>query len=157
MQAIEIATKLVAKKISSSTDIFLVDKYFNEMCFWAKESARELFYKSQSRKNLVNKIDDVGLFVDNYMNKVRYKMLQNAKNGKNSLFTKLCSSEKTMKWLIQRWINVFINITTNNNYKDYIDINMIGHEFNDESIGFIEDTLLKIIKEEDEEMDGKKR
>ena len=60
------------------------------------------------------------------------KMYKKALITKNKLFSNLCSSQKTVSWLIDRWINVFINLTTNRNYRDYIDISKIKIAFNDE-------------------------
>jgi hypothetical protein len=59
-------------------------------------------------------------------------MYEKAIKSQNKLFTNLCSSQKTVAWIIDRWINTFINLTSNPAYKEYIDISKIKIAFNDE-------------------------
>jgi len=148
MQALEIASVYFIKKIVNPEDIFLIDVIFENSCFWSRESCRELFQKNPNRQDLVRKIDDVGSEVDRYMYDKRFKMLKNAKQGKNSLSNALINSESTIKWFIERWINIFMNISTNSKYKAYIDVGSIGLELN-ENISYPEDALVLMIKEEE--------
>ncbi|WP_151900461.1 hypothetical protein [Sulfurimonas hydrogeniphila] len=148
MQALEIASVYFIKKIVNPEDIFLIDVIFENACFWSRESCRELFQKNPNRQDLVRKIDDVGSEVDRYMYDKRFKMLKNAKKGKNSLSNALVNSESTIKWFIERWINIFMNISTNSKYKAYIDVGSIGLELN-ENISYSEDALVLMIKEEE--------
>ncbi|QOP45551.1 hypothetical protein [Sulfurimonas paralvinellae] len=148
MKAIDIATEYCSKNIRYSEDIFLIDEIFEDACFWARESCREMFQTNSMRIDLVRKIDDVGAEVDRYMHGKRFKMLKNAKQGKNSLCLALISKKATIKWFVQRWINIFMNITTNPKYKTYIDIGSIGLIL-DENFSHDEDALALILKEEE--------
>jgi len=148
MQALEIASVYFIKKIVNPEDIFLIDVIFENACFWSRESCRELFQKNPNRQDLVRKIDDVGSEVDRYMYDKRFKMLKNAKKGKNSLSNALVNSESTIKWFTERWINIFMNISTNSKYKAYIDVGSIGLELS-ENISYSEDALVLMIKEEE--------
>jgi len=151
VKAIDIATEYYSKKIRCSEDIFLIDKNFEDTCFWARESCREMFQTNSIRIDLARKIDDVGAEVDRYMHGKRFKMLKNAKQGKNSLCLALISKKATIKWFIQRWINIFMNIVTNPKYKAYVNVGSIGLEL-DENICHNKDTLALILKEEEESM-----
>lgn len=149
MKAIDIATEYYSKNIRCSKDIFLEDKIFETACFWARESCREMFATNSLRFDLVWKIDDIGIEVDRYMYKKRFKMLENARLHKNSLCKSLNHPKKAIKWFIQRWINIFMNIATNPKYKAYIDVGSICLEI-DENISHNEDALALILKEEEE-------
>ena len=151
MNALDIAIEYYSKNIRCSEDIFLIDKIFEDACFWARESCREMFQTNSMRADLVRKIDDAGAEVDRYMHDKRFKMLKNAKQGKNSLCLALISKKATIKWFVQRWINIFMNITTNPKYKTYIDIGSIGLIL-DENFSHDEDALALILKEEEESM-----
>ena len=69
------------------------------------------------------------------------KMYEKAIKSQNKLFQNLYSNEKTISWIIDRWINTFLNLTTNSNYRDYIDIKNLKVEFIDENYGFNDDKL----------------
>lgn len=147
MQSNEIAKQFLAPKINNPVSIFTDSKLFEDVLFWARESARELFSTQVTKLDLVRKIDDVGMIVDEIMTKTSHKMLDRGKRGKNSLFTRLCSSEKTIEWLIQRWANVFVNIATNKNYKDHIDAGTLGKYLN-ENIGIEQDFDFELMLED---------
>ena len=68
-------------------------------------------------------------------------MYEKAIKSQNKLFQNLYSNEKTISWIIDRWINTFLNLTTNSNYRDYIDIKNLKVEFIDENYGFNDDKL----------------
>ncbi|MDD2790637.1 MAG: hypothetical protein PHU40_08235 [Sulfurimonas sp.] len=74
----------------------------------------------------------VAPIVDEYLTNRATKMYEKAIKSQNKLFSKLCSSQKTVAWIIDRWINTFVNLTSNPAYKDYIDISKIKIAFNDE-------------------------
>jgi hypothetical protein len=147
MQSIEIAKQLLAPKINNPISVFTDSKLFEDVLFWARESARELFSTQVTKLDLVRKIDDLGMVVDEIMTKTSHKMLDRGKRGKNSLFTRLCSSEKTIEWLIQRWANVFVNIATNKNYKDHIDACALGKYLSD-NIGIEQDLDFELMIED---------
>ena len=151
VKAIDIATEYCSKNIRCSEDIFLIDEIFEDACFWARESCREMFQTNSMRIDLTRKIDDIGAEVDRYMYCKRFKMLKNAKQGKNSLITALSSQKATLRWFVQRWINIFMNIVTNPKYKAYVDVGSIGLGL-DENISHNEDALALILKEEEESM-----
>ncbi|WP_133243880.1 hypothetical protein [Aliarcobacter skirrowii] len=78
---------------------------------------------------MVHYIDDVGSIVDEYLTNRATKMYVKAFKSRNKLFENLYSSEKTISWLIDRWINTFVNITSNEKYKDFVDITKIKMNF----------------------------
>ncbi len=156
MQADEIFIPLITKKITDPPQIFTKIEIFEDLLFWCKECNRERLAKHKSQKNLSFKIDDIGSEVDAYLKKVRLKMLKNGQNGKNSLFKRLCSTEATIRWLVERWGNVFLNIATNPSYKAYINAGNIGYELHD-NIGHHQDALSILIKEEEEQEREQKR
>ena len=80
---------------------------------------------------LLDHIDDVASIVDEYLISRTSKMYNKALISQNKLFRNLCSSEKTVAWIIDRWINTFINLTSNRAYKEYIDILKIKIIWND--------------------------
>ena len=81
---------------------------------------------------LASYVDDVASIVDEYLTNRAIKMYEKAIKSQNKLFSNLCSSKKTVAWIIDRWINTFINLTSNPAYKEYIDISKIKIAFNDE-------------------------
>lgn len=111
------------------------------MLFWARESAREYFSSEVNKLFLVSYIDDVAPIVDEYIINKSNKMYEKAIKSQNKLFQNLYSNEKTISWIIDRWINTFLNLTTNSNYRDYIDIKNLKVEFIDENYGFNDDKL----------------
>ncbi|NOQ32117.1 MAG: hypothetical protein GQ570_13455 [Helicobacteraceae bacterium] len=148
MKSIEILIKYKAPKIIDAEKIFTNLKLFQEILFWARESFRELLVTNPKRYNLISKVDDIAGEIDSYMNAVRLKMLTNGKAGKNSLYFKLDNVELTLKWLISRWANVFMNIATNPKYKSFIDVSLLGYELNDKA-SHTKDALSIIINEEE--------
>ena len=157
MQTDEIFIPLIAKKIKSPPQIFTSIEIFNQLLYISRECNRERLAKHKTQKNLSFKIDDIGSEVDNYLKKVRLKMLKNGQNGKNSLFKRLCNTEATIKWLVARWGNVFVNLATNSKYKAFVDAGNIGYELHD-NIGHYEDALSILVREEEEkEFDEKKK
>lgn len=156
MRTDHIIIPLIEKKIIDPLQIFINENIFDELLFWCRESNRERLLKHSTQQGLANKIDDVGIEVDKYLKKVRLKMLNNGQKGKNSLFYKLKSTSLTFKWLIQRWGNVFINISTNKNYKSFIDTQSIFYEL-DDNFGHSRDALTIILEEEEKIVWEKKK
>ena len=132
MNSKKIAVEYLASKISNPAMIFKDTNIFKSILPFARDSAKEFFETQTSKMFLTSYVDDVGHVVDEYMLTRKEKMYKKALITKNKLFSNLCSSQKTVSWLIDRWINVFINLTTNRNYRDYIDISKIKIAFNDE-------------------------
>lgn len=155
MKSIDIATEYCSKSIKYSVDIFLIEKNFFDICFWARESCREVFCTNPSRYDLIRKIDDIGIEVDRYMYKTRFKILKNAQLGKNSLSKAMDNPKKVIKWFIERWINIFMNIATNSKYKNYIDVGLIGHELH-ENIAYLDNDCLSLIINEEAKVEFEK-
>jgi len=156
MQTAEIFIPLFTKKITDPPHIFTKIEIFDELLFWCRECNRERLQKHNTQRDLSRKVDDIGSEVDVYLKKVRLKMLKNGQNGKNSLFYKLCSTEATIKWLIARWGNVFLNLATNSKYRGFVDAGNIGYSLHD-NIGHHEDALsILIIEEEEQEFEQKR-
>lgn len=132
MHSKQIALTYLAPKISSPTMIFKDSNIFKSILPWAKDSAKEFFATQASKRFLVSYIDDVAPIVDEYLTSRTTKMYDRAIRSKNKLYKSLNSSEKTVAWIIDRWINTFINLTSNPAYKDYIDISKIKIAFIDE-------------------------
>lgn len=132
MTSKQLAVKYIGKKIDNSEYIFKNIEIFKTILVWARDSAREYFSTQKSKLFLVDYVDDIAPIVDEYMLLRVEKMYSNAIKSKNRLFENLCSSEKTISWLIDRWINIFINITSNDKYKDFVDISKIKMNFDDD-------------------------
>ena len=132
MKSKQIAIKYLAPKISDPPMIFKDINIFKSILPWAKDSAEEFFETQTSKMFLTSYIDDVSPIVDQYLINRVTKMYEKAIKSQNKLFSNLCSSQKTVAWIIDRWINIFINLTSNPAYKDYIDISKIKIVFNDE-------------------------
>ena len=141
MRAKKIAEELLARQIKISKIILLDINILSEVLFWARESAREYFSSEVNKLFLVSYIDDVAPIVDEYIINKSNKMYEKAIKSQNKLFQNLYSNEKTISWIIDRWINTFLNLTTNPNYRDYIDIKNLKVEFIDENYGFNDDKL----------------
>ena len=119
MNSKQIAIKYIGQKINNPKIIFEDLNIFKSILFFSRDAAREYFSTQLSKYFLVDYIDDVAPVVDEYMLVRVEKMYKKAFKTQNRLFENLCSSETTISWLIDRWINVFINLTTNRNYRDY--------------------------------------
>jgi hypothetical protein len=132
MNSKKIAVEYLASKISNPAMIFKDTNIFKSILPFARDSAKEFFETQTSKMFLTSYVDDVGHVVDEYMLTRKEKMYKKALITKNKLFSNLCSSQKTVSWLIDRWINTFINLTSNSAYKEYIDISKIKIAFNDE-------------------------
>lgn len=141
MRAKKIAEELLARQIKISKNILLDINILSEVLFWARESAREYFSSEVNKLFLVSYIDDVAPIVDEYIINKSNKMYEKAIKSQNKLFQNLYSNEKTISWIIDCWINTFLNLTTNSNYRDYIDIKNLKVEFIDENYGFNDDKL----------------
>ena len=157
MQADEIFIPLITKKITAPPQIFTSIEIFDQLLYISRECNRERLRKHPTQRDLARKIDDIGGEVDKYLKNVRLKMLENGQKGKNSLFYKLCSTEATIKWLVARWGNIFVNLATNSKYKGFVNAGNIGYELHD-NIGHYEDALSILVREEEEkEFDEKKK
>ncbi len=141
MRAKKIAEELLARQIKISKNILLDINILSEVLFWARESAREYFSSEVNKLFLVYYIDDVAPIVDEYIINKSNKMYEKAIKSQNKLFQNLYSNEKTISWIIDRWINTFLNLTTNPNYRDYIDIKNLKVEFIEENYDFNDDKL----------------
>ena len=125
MTSKQIATKYLAPKISDPAMIFKDQKTFQLVFEWAKDSAREFFETQPSKMSSVSYVDDAAPFVDKYLISRALKIYEKAMETQNGLSEKLSSSETTVAWVIDRWINTFINLTSDPKYKDYINISKI--------------------------------
>ena len=132
MNSKQIAIKYFAPKICDPRMIFNDINIFKSILPWAKDSAKEFFETQTSKMFLTSYVDDVAPIVDEYLINRAAKMYEKAIKSQNKLFSNLCSSEKIVAWIIDRWINTFINLTSNPAYKEYIDISKIKIAFNDE-------------------------
>ena len=141
MHSKQIAVEYLAPKISNPAMIFKDINIFKSILPWAKDSAKEFFETQTSKMFLTSYIDDVAPIVDEYIINKSNKMYEKAIKSQNKLFQNLYSNEKTISWIIDRWINTFLNLTTNSNYRDYIDIKNLKVEFIDENYGFNDDKL----------------
>ena len=141
MRAKKIAEELLARQIKISKNILLDINILSEVLFWARESAREYFSSEVNKLFLVSYIDDVAPIVDEYIINKSNKMYEKAIKSQNKLFQNLYSNEKTISWIIDRWFNTFLYLTTNLNYWYYIDIKNLKVEFIDENYGFNDDKL----------------
>ncbi|PWE20367.1 hypothetical protein DF188_07815 [Aliarcobacter skirrowii] len=129
MNSKKIATKYISKKIKNTESIFKDSEIFESILYWSRDVAREYFATQSGKYFLVHYIDDVGSIVDEYLTNRATKMYVKAFKSRNKLFENLYSSEKTISWLIDRWINTFVNITSNEKYKDFVDITKIKMNF----------------------------
>ncbi|HID41140.1 MAG TPA: hypothetical protein EYP33_03180 [Pyrodictium sp.] len=122
MRSKQIALKYLTSKISNPTMIFEDTNLFRLILPWAKDSARELFSSNPQKIFLISRLDSIAPIVNDYMLSRAQKMLKNARKKKNSLYFCLNNLQKTISWIIDRWINTFTNLTLNPDYRDYIDI-----------------------------------
>ncbi|MCT7595775.1 hypothetical protein [Aliarcobacter butzleri] len=132
MNSKQIAIKYIGQKINNPKIIFEDLNIFKSILFWSRDAAKEYFSTKPTKYFLVYYIDDVAHVVDEYMLSRIEKIYKQALRKKNKLFYNLYSSEKTISWLIDRWINTFVNITSNEKYKDFVDITKIKMNFHDD-------------------------
>jgi hypothetical protein len=135
MNSKEIAIQYLAPKIKDSKTIFFDLEIFKSVLCWARDSAREFFATQQSKMFLLHYIDDIAPVVDEYLISRANKMYKNALIKRNKLFWNLDSREKVIGWIIDRYINIFVSISTNKKYKEYTDITKIRIRF-DQDIAF---------------------
>lgn len=131
MTSKQIAVQYIGQKIDNPESIFNNIDTFKSILPWCRDAAREYFSTQKSKMFLLDHIDDVASIVDEYLISRTSKMYNKALISQNKLFRNLCSSEKTVAWIIDRWINTFINLTSNRAYKEYIDILKIKIIWND--------------------------
>jgi hypothetical protein len=131
MNSKQIAIKYLAPKLDDSKMIFFDLEIFKSVLFWSRESAREFFATQPTKMFLVHYIDDLGLIVDEYLINRALKMYKNALKKRNKLFWSLGSNEKVIAWLVDRWINTFLNLI-NEKYLNSIDITKIKIDFNED-------------------------
>ena len=129
------AIQYLAPKIKDSKTIFFDLEIFKSVLCWARDSAREFFATQQSKMFLLHYIDDIAPVVDEYLISRANKMYKNALKKRNKLFWNLDSREKVIEWIINRYINIFVSISTNKKYKEYTDITKIRIHF-DQDIAF---------------------
>lgn len=139
MNSKQIAIKFLAPKIEDPKMIFIDKNIFKSILDWARDSAREFFTTQPTKFFLVNYIDDIAPIVDKYLINRVNKMYKDAFKKRNKLFMNLNSSEKTIEWIINRYINVFISLSTNNRYKEYIDITKIKIDLDKNEAYYISD------------------
>ena len=145
MKSKQIAIEYLAPKISDPTMIFKDINIFKSILPWAKDSAREFFETQKSKMFLTQYVDDIAPIVDEYLISRVNKMYKKAIKSQNKLFTNLCSSEKTVAWIIDRWINVFVNLSWNSRYKNHVDLSKIKFDFNHE-MDFTHNSLEDILE-----------
>lgn len=139
MNSKQIAIKFLAPKIEDPKMIFMDKNIFKSILDWARDSAREFFTTQPTKFFLVHYIDDIAPIVDKYLINRVNKMYKDAFKKRNKLFMNLNSSEKTIEWIINRYINVFISLSTNNCYKEYIDITKIKIDLDKNEAYYISD------------------
>lgn len=131
MQTKQLVVKLLSNKVKTIDAIFESEDTFNIIIEFARDAAKEFFATQVNKQFLPNRVDDVAYIVD-----------QNMQKNKAKMHKKLCKKfttsdvESTIAWLIDRWINTFVNLTTNCNYRDYFDISSIV-QF-DDNLMFVE-------------------
>ncbi len=135
MNSKEIAIKYLAPKIEDPKKIFWDLEIFKSVLLWARDCAREFFFTQSTKMFLVYYVDDLAPVVDEYLIARTTKMYKDAVKKKNTLFNSFCSSEKVIEWIINRYINIFVSISTNKKYKEYTDITKIRIRF-DQDIAF---------------------
>lgn len=136
MNSKQIAIEYLAPKIEDPKEIFLNEEVFELILFFARDSLREYYSTQKSKMFLVHYVDDVGLIVDQYLINRMSKMYNDALKKKNKLFYNLCSSEKTVAWIIDRWFNVFLNLVSNPAFIEYIDIKKIKINIEENEISY---------------------
>ena len=129
MNSKQIAMYYIGKQVTDPKDVFLNEKLFKDVIFWARESAKDLLNTQNNKRFLISLIDEIGTIVDGYMNIRRLKMF-NKKFKKNNKY----SGEEIISFIIYRWLNVFYNLTSNNKYRDFIDISKIRESYDEETI-----------------------
>ena len=122
MNSKEIAINFLSNKALNGISIFEDSQLFGEVLFWSRESAFELLSRQVGRSYLASKVYEVGSVVDKYMLDRSAKMLKRGLANKNGLYTRLQSSGMTIQWLMQRWLNIYMNLVTNENYKEHCDV-----------------------------------
>ncbi|MFA5501896.1 MAG: hypothetical protein WC253_04580 [Sulfurovaceae bacterium] len=149
MKTKQLIIKLLSSKVKSSNEIFENENIFTIILEFSRDAAKELFARQHHRRFLISRVDDVAYIVDQNMQKNKVKMHQ-----KISKKYKKKDVESTIAWLIDRWINTFVNLTTNPNYRDYFDFtNIVDYDDNlifadeDNDDHFVED-IEKFSKDE---------
>ncbi len=132
MNSKQIAVNYLAPKIANPALIFNDKAIFKSILPWARDSAKEFFETQTSKMFLTSFVDDVGPIVDEYLISRATKMYEKANKSQNKLFKNLCTTQDTVSWIIDRWINTFVNLTTNPAYRDYINISKIESTYYDE-------------------------
>jgi len=125
MKTKQLIIKLLSSKVKSSNEIFENENIFTIILEFSRDAAKEFFATQSNKRFLLDRVDDVAYIVDEYLLKNKTKMYK-----KVSKKFKANNVESTIAWLIDRWINTFVNLTTNVNYRDYIDTSSIV-EFDD--------------------------
>lgn len=131
MNSKQIAMYYIGKQVTDPKDIFLNEKLFKDVIFWARESAKELLNTQNNKRFLLNYIDDIGSIIDEYMNIRRLKMFYKKFKKKNKY-----SGEEIISFIICRWLNVFYNLTSNSRYRDFIDISKIRELYQETIIDY---------------------
>ena len=136
MNSKEIAIYYIGKQVTVAKEIFSNELLFNNIIFWARESAKELLNTQKNKRFLVDYIDDIGSVVDEYMNIRRLKMFDKKFRKKNKY-----SSREIISFIICRWLNVFYNLTSNNRYRDFINISKIRELYEETIIDYELETI----------------
>jgi len=153
MNSRDIAITYLSNKSKDGICLFEDKKLFDDVLFWSRESAFELLSRQAGRRFLASKVYDVGSVVDAYMLDRSQKMLKRGLANKNGLFNKLSSSSKTIDWLMQRWLNTFLNLVTDCRYREHCDVFLQKAELvnNEDALSIIlleEEPALKTDEEE---------
>lgn len=126
MQTKQLIIKLLINKVKTTHEIFESEDTFNIILEFARDAAKELFATQHNKRFLANRVDDAAHIVDQNMQKNKAKMYH-----KVSKKFEEKDVESMIAWLINRWINTFVNLTTNSNYRDYFDLsNIVDYDDN---------------------------
>jgi len=125
MNTKQLTILILKSKVQYINEVF-EQKIYEVILEFSHDAAKEFFVSQHGKRFLASRVDDVAYIVDQNMQKNKVKMHHKVskKFGKNDV-------ESTIAWLIDRWINTFINLTTNSNYRDYFDLsNIVDYDDN---------------------------
>ncbi|WOE70506.1 hypothetical protein RZR97_02780 [Hydrogenimonas thermophila] len=89
-----------------------------------RDFAKEILSRDPSWKWLGERVDDFGSLVEEKMRKKVQKWIWRSYFGVGALSNRLCSTEMTAKWLMDRYVNELKNLF-DKRYKDALDIQKV--------------------------------
>jgi len=89
-----------------------------------RDFAREILSRDPSWAWLGKRVDDFGALVEEKMRKKVQKWIWKSYFGVGALSSKLCSTEMTAKWLMDRYVAELKNLF-DKRYKDHLDIRKV--------------------------------